>query len=181
MVRIFLAEGFEEVEALTIVDLLRRAGIGIHMVSVTGQTQVSGSHGITVTADELLQEVDFEQTKMIVLPGGMPGTSHLEACGALMEQVDAFYRQGKCISAICAAPSILGHRGYLQGRKACSYPAFEGHLEGAQVTRNPVEVSEHVTTSRGMGTAIALGLAIVERYQGKEAALKLADTIVYGL
>lgn len=179
MIRIFLAEGFEEIEALTIVDLLRRAGIGIQMVSVTGQKQVTGSHGITVAADELLTETDFEQTEMIVLPGGMPGTSNLEACAELMEQLDVFYQQGKCISAICAAPSIFGHRGYLKGRRACSFPSFEGHLEGAEVTREPVAVSEHVTTSRGVGTAMELGLAIIERYQGKEAAEKMAQTIVY--
>lgn len=179
MIRIFLAEGFEEIEALTIVDILRRADIAIRMVSISGQKQVTGSHGITVLADEALDEVDFAQTEMIVLPGGMPGTSNLEACETLMEQLDIFYKEGRCISAICAAPSIFGHRGYLKGRRACSYPSFEGHLEGAQVTRQPVEVSEHVTTSRGMGTAIEMGLAIIARYQGQEAADQMAHTIIY--
>lgn len=116
---------------------------------------------------------------MIVLPGGMPGTKNLEACEPLMEQVDLFYKKGKCISAICAAPSIFGHKGFLKGRNATSYPEFESHLEGAEVSHNSVEISEHVTTSRGLGTAIDFGLAIVERYKGKEEADRIAKAIVY--
>ena len=178
-IAVFLAEGFEEIEALTVVDLCRRAGIGTDMVSVTGERSVGGSHGICVMADKLLAEEDFDSLDMIVLPGGMPGTRNLEACEGLMEQVELFYRAGKAVSAICAAPSILGHRGFLKGRNACSFPDFESHLEGASVSGEPVEVSEHVTTSRGMGTAIDFGLAIVERYQGKEAADDLARKIIY--
>lgn len=179
MVTVFLAEGFEEIEALTVVDLLRRAKIATDMVTIGDNKQVTGSHGITVMADKLLQEVDFEQTKMIVLPGGMPGTTNLEACEALMQQVDRFYEQRKYLGAICAAPSILGHRGYLQGIMACSYPSMESHLKGADITQNPVEVSGHVITSRGMGTAIAFGLALIEVLQGEQAAQEMAQTIVY--
>lgn len=178
-IAVFLANGFEEIEALTVVDLCRRAGIGTDMVSVTGGRAVTGSHGICVTADKLLEEEDFESLDMIVLPGGMPGTKNLEACEKLMEQADLFYREGKAVSAICAAPSVLGHRGFLSGRNACCYPGFESHLAGAKVSGRSVEVSEHVTTSRGMGTAIDFGLAIVERYQGREAAEDLAEKIVY--
>lgn len=179
MVTVFLAEGFEEIEALTVVDLLRRAKIETDMVTIGDNKQVTGSHGITVMADKLLQEVDFEQTKMIVLPGGMPGTTNLEACEALMQQVDRFYEQRKYLGAICAAPSILGHRGYLQGIRACSYPSMESHLKGAEITQNPVEVSGHVITSRGMGAAIAFGLALIEVLQGEQAAQEMAQTIVY--
>lgn len=179
MVTVFLAEGFEEIEALTVVDLLRRAKIATDMVTIGDNKQVTGSHGITVMADKLLQEVDFEQTKMIVLPGGMPGTTNLEACEALIQQVDRFYEQRKYLAAICAAPSILGHRGYLQGIRACSYPSMESHLKGADITQNPVEVSGHVITSRGMGTAIAFGLALIEVLQGEQAAQEMAQTIVY--
>lgn len=178
-IAVFLAEGFEEIEALTVVDLCRRAGIGTDMVSVTGERPVVGSHSICVTADKLLEEEDFDSLDMIVLPGGMPGTKNLEACGKLMEQVELFYRTGKAVSAICAAPSIFGHRGFLRGRNACSYPDFESHLEGAKVSDKPVEVSEHVITSRGMGAAIDFGLAIVERYRGMEAAEDLAQKIIY--
>lgn len=178
-VAIFLAAGFEEIEALTVVDLLRRAGIEISMVSITGDRQVTGSHKIQVTADQLIEEVDFDVVDMIVLPGGMPGTENLEACGQLMGQVEAFHKAGKCISAICAAPSILGHRGMLKGRNACAFPEYESHLEGANVTRNEVEVSEHITTARGMGCTIPFGLAIVERFLGKETAENLGKKVVY--
>lgn len=176
---IFFAQGFEEIEALTVVDLLRRAGIETLMVSVTGEKTVTGSHGISVGMDALLGEVDFDELDMIVLPGGMPGTRGLEACALLMERLEEFNSRGKYISAICAAPSILGHRGMLKGRNACSFPEYESHLEGAKVTGNPVEVSGHIITARGMGCAIDFGLAIVERYQGKEAAEALAAKIVY--
>ena len=176
---VFLATGFEECEALLVVDIARRAGLDLKTVSVTGEKEVTSSHNVTVIADLLLGEVDFKEMDMIVLPGGMPGTKNLEACEPLMEQVEAFYKDGKCISAICAAPSIFGHKGFLKGRNAVSYPEFESHLEGAEVSRNSVEVSEHVTTSRGLGTAIDFGLAIVERYNGKAEADRIAKAIVY--
>lgn len=176
---VFLATGFEECEALLVVDIARRAGLDLKTVSVTGEKEVTSSHNVTIIADLLLGEVDFKEMDMIVLPGGMPGTKNLEACEPLMEQVEAFYKDGKCISAICAAPSIFGHKGFLKGRNAVSYPEFESHLEGAEVFRNSVEVSEHVTTSRGLGTAIDFGLAIVERYKGKAEADRIAEAIVY--
>lgn len=176
---VFLAEGFEECEALLVVDLCRRAGLDLKMVSISEDVQVTSSHGVTVTADLLLSQVNFDEVDMIVLPGGMPGTKNLEACQPLMEQVEAFYHAGKYVSAICAAPSILGHRGFLKGREAVSYPTFESHLEGATVLKETVAVSDHVTTSRGLGTAIDFGLAIVERFLGKEEAEKIATAIVY--
>lgn len=178
-VAIFLATGFEEIEALTVVDLLRRVGIEISMVSITGERLVTSSHSVQVMADQLIGEVDFDALDMLVLPGGMPGTKNLEACKLLMDQVEAFYKAGKSISAICAAPSILGHRGMLKGRNACAFPEYESHLEGATVTQNEVEVSEHIITARGMGCTIAFGLAIVERFLGKEAAENLGKKVIY--
>lgn len=176
---VFLADGMEEIEALTVVDICRRAEIDLTTVSVTKDKKVTGSHKIAVEADAILSEIDFDKVDMIVLPGGMPGTLNLEACEPLMAQVDAFDRQGKYLSAICAAPSIFGHRGMLAGRKACSYPGFESQLEGATVTENPVEVADHFITSRGMGTAIDFSLAIVARMKGQERADALAKAIVY--
>lgn len=178
-IAVFFAEGFEEIEALTVVDLCRRAGIDTQMVSVTGQQSVTGSHKIAVAMDAGFENVDFSQLDMIVLPGGMPGTKNLEAHDGLMAQVDAFYKAGKGVAAICAAPSILGHRGILEGRKACSYPGFEKELEGANVVYDNVAVSDHVITSRGMGCAIDFSLAIIEALSGKEAAEKLAEAIIY--
>lgn len=176
---VFLADGVEEIEALTVVDLCRRAGVELTTVSITGKQEVTSSHKVTVLADELLEQVDFDEVDMIVLPGGMPGTLNLEGCEPLMEQVDKFNAAGRYLSAICAAPSIFGHKGFLKGRKACSFPDFESHLEGAEVTKEPVAVSDHIITSRGMGTAIEFGLAIVARMKGQECADTIASKIVY--
>lgn len=175
----FFGTGYEEVEALAAVDVMRRAGISVDMVSITGEKRVTGSHKVTIEMDALLSEVDFEQVKMLVLPGGMPGTVNLENCAPLMEQLDKFYEQKKGIAAICAAPSILGHRGMLKGRKACCYPSFESHLEGAQVTQNPCEVSEHIITARGMGAAVDFGLAITAYLRDEKTAEKIAEGIIY--
>lgn len=179
-IAVFFAAGYEEIEALTVVDICRRLGLSIDMVSVTGEDIVAGSHGIAVKMDKLITQANFEEYDMLVLPGGMPGTKNLEACEPLMAQIDAFYQAGKYIGAICAAPSIFGHRGILKGRRACSYPSSESQLEGAQVTVGPVEIDGNVVTSRGMGTAIDFGLAIGGLFCGQEKADKLAEGIVYG-
>ena len=177
---IFFAEGYEEIEALTVVDLARRAGLTIDMISVNGDREVTGSHGISVKMDKIFSEADFDGLDMLVLPGGMPGTKNLESCQELMEKLDEFYAsKDKYVAAICAAPSIFGHRGYLKGRRATSFPDFEGHLEGAEVTHGAAEVDGNVITGRGLGCAIPFGLAIVELFLGKNAADALAEKIVY--
>ena len=178
-IAIFFAQGYEEVEALAVVDICRRAGLEVDMVSVTEERLVESSHGVAVQMDKTFAQADFASYDMLLLPGGMPGTKNLEAQGALMEQLDAFYTAGKYIGAICSAPSIFGHRGFLKGRRACSYPTFESHLEGATVTKGPVEIDEHVVTSRGMGTAVELGLAVAGIFCGQEKAEELAKAIVY--
>lgn len=179
-IAVFLAEGFEEIEALTVVDICRRCGLDVEMVSIAEDKKVKGSHGIQVEADSTFAQADFGVYDMLVLPGGMPGTRNLEAHQELMDQVSAFYAAGKYIAAICAAPSIFGHKGILKGRKACSYPGFESHLEGAEVTLGPVEISDHVITSRGMGTAIDFALAIAGVFCGEQKAEEMAQAIVYG-
>lgn len=176
---IFFADGFEEIEALAVVDICRRCGLTIDMVSITEERAVTGSHRIEVKMDKTYSEVNFEEYDMLILPGGSVGTQNLEAHEGLMAQIDAFYEGGKYIGAICAAPSIFGHRGILKGRKACSYPSMESHLEGAQVTAGPVEISDHVVTSRGMGTALDFGLAIAGIFCGEKKAEELAKGIVY--
>ena len=176
---VFFGTGYEEIEALTVVDILRRAEIETIMVSAMDQRHVDGSHHIMIEADMLTREVDFDTVDVIVLPGGMLGTKNLEACEELMAQVDAFAAQGKIVAAICAAPSILGHRGILRGRKACSYPTFESHLEGATVLQEPAVTDGNVITGRGMGAAIPFSLAILEKLKGAEAARQMAETIVY--
>lgn len=178
-IAVFFANGYEEIEALTVVDLTRRAGIETWMVSITEEKNVTGSHGITVSMDKTLKEIDFNEVEMIVLPGGMPGTLNLEACEPLMEKVKEFDKAGKYISAICAAPTVFGHLGLLNGRKACCYPDMEDGLVGAEVTYESTAVSDHILTSRGMGTAIDFGLQIIARFQGREAADEMAKKIVY--
>ncbi len=178
-VAIFLAAGFEEIEALTVVDLLRRVHIETDMVSVGNEGKVVGAHAIEVKTDKLISDMDFSEYDMLVLPGGMPGTLNLEACEPLMKQVDAFYAQGKYVAAICAAPSIFGHRKMLQGRTACCYPGYEKDLEGANVSYEPVCVDGKVITSRGMGCAILFGLKLVEILLGAEVSADLAQKIIY--
>ena len=176
---VFLAEGCEEIEALTVVDIARRAGLEVAMISVSGEKQVKGAHDITFLTDIPAEYIDYDMLDGIVLPGGMPGTLNLEACEPLMEQVKEFDKNGKYISAICAAPTVFGHLGLLNGKKACCYPSMEDGLVGAEVTYEPTAEAEHILTSRGMGTAIDFGLQIIGRFQGKDAADEMAKKIVY--
>lgn len=176
---IFLAEGFEEIEALTVVDLLRRAGIEITTASITGKKEVTGSHAITVMADALIEDIDFDSYDMLILPGGMPGTTNLDNCALLKEQIKKFHDAGRNLAAICAAPTVYGKMGILQGKKACCYPGRETDLLGADIQTTEVTRDGHFLTSRGMGTAIPFGLAIIEQFQGAEAAADMAQKIVF--
>ena len=178
-IAIFFAEGYEEIEALTVVDMCRRAGIQIDMVSVTDSLQVTGAHKIPVIMDKFIADVNFEELDMIVLPGGMPGTRNLEKVPALMKQVKTFFAEGKYIAAICAAPSVFGHLGLLAGKTACCYPGFEEHLTGAAVTENSCETDGNVITSRGMGCAIDFSLKIIEQLLNSEKASEIAEKIIY--
>lgn len=178
-VLIFMAEGHEEIEALTVVDLLRRAGIDICMVSITGDKKVTGSHGITTVCDKLIETVNFDDADMLVLPGGMPGTINLGECELLMDQVHGFNTSKKGLAAICAAPTVFGKAGILRGKKATCYPGMEADLKGADVSTDAVCHDGHIITSRGMGTAIPFALEIIRTFQGDEAAEKLAKSIVY--
>lgn len=178
-IAIFFAEGYEEIEALTVVDLCRRAGIHVEMVSVTDSLQVTGAHGIPVVMDKMLADVEFDVLDMLVLPGGMPGTRNLEQVPLLMEQVKAFAAAGKYIAAICAAPSVFGHLELLAGKNACCYPGFEEELTGANVTYNRCEVDGNIITSRGMGCAIDFSLKIIEKLENDDTASKIGRQIIY--
>lgn len=176
---VFFGTGYEEIEALTVVDLLRRENIDTETVSVMESKTVTGSHQIPVIMDKLIEEVDFSEVDMIVLPGGMPGTKNLEGCSLLMEQVDAFVAEGKPVCAICAAPSILGHRGHLKGREAIAYPGFEDQLAGAKISNRSVVKDGNIITGQGMGAAVEFGLAIVEYWKGQDVRNALAEKIVF--
>ena len=179
-VLVFLAEGFEEIEALTVVDILRRGGVDVSTVSIMDSLTVLSSHKIPIKADKIIDDIDFDSYDMIVLPGGLPGTTNLEACDKLMEAVDRYHKEGKSLSAICAAPSILAHRGMLKGIKACANPAFESHLidGGAILSNDRVCTDGAFITSRAMGTAIDFALAILSRYKGDKAATDIAADII---
>ncbi|WP_394917906.1 DJ-1 family glyoxalase III [uncultured Robinsoniella sp.] len=176
---IFLAEGFEEIEGLTVVDLLRRGKLDITMISMTGVLAVTGSHGICVTADAVFEETDFSDARMYVLPGGMPGTLHLGNHKGLVDLLKEAHAKNGKIAAICAAPSVLGTNGILEGKRAVCYPGFEDKLLGAQVLNDPVAVDGNIITSRGLGTAIEFSLAIISEFLGEEEAQRIAESIIY--
>lgn len=178
-VYVFLAEGFEEIEGLTVVDLLRRAKIETEMVSVMEGKQIKGSHGIKVTADSMFEDVDFSDADILVLPGGMPGTLNLGNHEGLCELLKKHYGEGKNIAAICAAPSVFGQLGFLQGRIATCYPGFESKLEGAICCATKVAVDGNVTTAKGMGAAIDFGLKLIELIAGLEKAQEIREGIIY--
>ncbi len=180
-VGIFLADGFEEIEGLTVVDILRRAGIDISMISINGKKKVTGAHGIAFDTDEDIVQCDPDKLDMLVLPGGMPGTMNLAACEKLTEALKKADQEKRGIAAICAAPSVLGDLGFLKGKKAVCYPGFESRLTGAEVLAVPVVTDGHITTSRGMGTAIAFALELTKRLKDEETAKQVGRSILYNV
>lgn len=176
---IFMADGCEEIEGLTVVDLLRRAKLEIIMISIAEKKEVTGSHGVTFLADALASEVDYSGLDGIVLPGGMPGTLHLGEDETVNRVIREFADEGKLVSAICAAPSVLGAAGILRGKHATCHPGFEEKLLGAVTSEEAVVVDGNIITSRGMGTAIEFGLAIAAQFCGEEAMSQLKKGIVY--
>ena len=178
-VSVFLADGFEEIEGLTVVDLLRRAGVEVTTVSIKDELTIHGAHKIDVQADKLFDEVNYKEEDMVVLPGGMPGTLNLGAHEGVKNVLEQFYGEKKFIGAICAAPSVLGKYGMLEGRKATSYPGFEKELKGAEYVTEPVAVSDFMVTSRGLGTAIDFSLKLIELLVGKEKADEIGRAIIY--
>mgnify|MGYP003269342509 FL=1 len=176
-VNVYLADGFEEVEGLTVVDLLRRAGIETDMVSIMGRKEITGARKIPVLADKLFEEQD--NPDVIVLPGGMPGTLHLKAHEGLADLIRKANKEGKLLAAICAAPTIYGEMGLLEGKNATCYPGMEDKLLGANWQEQPVVVDGSFVTSRGVGTAIAFALTLVTILKDEETAKSLANSIVY--
>lgn len=175
----FLADGLEEVECLAVVDVLRRSGVEVTLVSVTGDRKVTGSHGIELGTDALFDDVDPDVADVLFLPGGMPGTNNLKAHKGLRAAVECANKQGRRIAAICAAPSILGSMGLLKGRTATCYPGFEDHLTGVSYTSQGVVTDGNITTGRGLGFALDMGLELIRLLQGPQQAQKIAAAIQY--
>ena len=163
---VFLAEGFEEIEALAPVDVLRRAGLSVQTVSIMKEQVVAGAHGIPVLADVMFDEVHTEDAEMILLPGGLPGATNLDAHEGLSEMILDFAKAEKPLAAICAAPLVFGNRGLLEGKKATCYPGFETYLQGAEYTAALVEKDGNFITGKGPGAALEFAFAIVEKYCG---------------
>jgi len=161
---IFLAKGFEEIEAVGIIDVLRRGGVDISIISVAGNEHVEGSHGIIIKADYNFYDVDYSKYHMLILPGGMPGASNLGAHEDLCDLIVSFHNEGKWLAAICAGPSIFGKLGILNGQEAICYPGFESYLEGAKISELDVVVSNHFITGKGPGLSLKFGLTILEQF-----------------
>lgn len=176
---ILFAEGYEEVEALTVVDLLRRAKIGCDIVAVKEVDEVTGSHGISVRADKTLSQLEVEQYDGLILPGGLRGVNNLAADERVIDMLRRFAAVGKLTAAICAGPTVLAKAGLLEGRKACCYPGMEDQLTGALACTEAVVADGSIITSRGLGTAIPFALALVAYFQGEAQALALAKAIVF--
>ncbi|MEM7821638.1 MAG: DJ-1/PfpI family protein [Candidatus Aenigmatarchaeota archaeon] len=172
---VVLAEGFEEIEAITVVDVLRRAGIEVDMVGIVG-TMVSGSHGIRVMADKRFGEIKTEGYDGIILPGGDPGYKNLAKTSKILEIIKKMYSEGKIVAAICAAPYVLAKAGILEGKKATIYPGMESELQYPRGEK--VVVDGNVITSQGPGTAMEFALAIVEKLVGKEKAYLLRRQLI---
>lgn len=178
-IAVFFANGFEEVEALTVVDLCRRGGIEVNMVSIDDSLNVVGRTNIEVKTDMLYDEKIVANYDGLILPGGMPGTRNLMAHKGLCAMLWDFNCKGKLVAAICAAPMVLGTLGILKGKKACCYPGMEEYLEGAEVDDGVVSKDGNVITSKGVGTAIAFSLAIIEKLEDKRTADEVKESIVY--
>lgn len=178
-VNVLLADGFEEIEALTVVDLLRRAQIYVGIVSTGDDYQVRGAHGISVQTEDLFDEVDFAETDAIVLPGGMPGTTNLKKHEGVRKVVTEFAENGKVIGAICAAPTVLSDLGVLKGKRITCYPTVESEIQGAVIVKAPVVTDRNIITSRGVGTAIDFALELIAVLVDKERAASIAESIVY--
>ena len=169
MVYIFLADGFEEVEALFPIDILRRGGIDLKTVGVTGKT-VIGSHGIPVVADLTADEAVTDGLQGVILPGGMPGTTNLGQSKTVSEFLDFAQKNGLLIAAVCAAPSVLGQNGLLKGHRAVCYPGFEEKLTGATVGNESVVTDGNIITARGAGCAAEFGFALLTYLTGNHTA-----------
>ena len=178
MVYLFLANGFEEIEALLPLDVLRRGGVEVTTLAVGGADFVCGSHGIRVCADQPEEFFRDSRPEAIILPGGMPGAKNLDASKTVTAALRACATAGGLLCAICAAPMVLGRRGYLAGKEAVCFPGFEGELSGAAISERRVVRDGNVITAAGMGVAMEFGLAILAALRGNEAAEKIRKAIL---
>ena len=177
---LFLALGFEEIEAIATIDVLRRAGLDVKSVSISDDLKVTGAHGISVEADCLYPEVNFTEAEMLILPGGMPGTKNLNAHEGLKAALTQHAKTGKPLAAICAAPMILGQLGLLDGKEATCYPGNEIHLKGAILSEYMIVQDGNIITASGPGVAAEFALQIVEHFLGEEKMEEISKALLLG-
>ena len=175
---VFLADGTEECEALLVVDILRRAKIEVTTASIMGRKDIHSSHGVCVQADALAENVDFDGADLLVLPGGLPGTTHLSDSPLVKKQCLAFAK-GKLLAAICAAPSVLASLGLLDGKPATCHPAFEVKMGKAVLTHESVAVADNIITGQGLGAGIPFALALVKTLVDEKTANGIARAISF--
>lgn len=171
---LFLAEGFEETEALATADVLKRGGIDVNLVSITSNRNVKGAHGFTVVADMTLSEVNPDAVDGVILPGGLPGATNLEASDELNRLIQKVQKKGGLLSAICAAPVVYGKLGLLKDKNVTCYPSFETQFENRAYLKQGVVTDNNIITGRGPAYAFDFGLAILEYVAGKEKAEEVA-------
>lgn len=180
MVYVLLADGFEEIEAISIIDILRRGGVEVGTVSIGTHLQVTGAHHIKVTADALIGEISLDETaEAVVLPGGMPGTTHLDESRDVDRLLHEAVKKDLLVAAVCAAPLVLGKRGFLKGKRATCFPGFEDHLKGAILSENRVEHDGNFITSRSAGTAAYFAFEILKVLKNEAIAAKVKTSMIY--
>ncbi len=170
MIYVHFAEGTEEIEFVTIIDLLRRSSLDAVSVSITGKTKVTGAHGIIIETDTTFEEANYDDCDMIVLPGGMPGTLHMAEHSGLTDMIKSFNEKGRSLAAICAAPMVFAGCGILSGKKAVIYPGMEEYLGDAEVSDKRVQTDGNIITSQGPGTAMEFALEIIRTVKGSAAS-----------
>lgn len=179
MTYIFFAEGFEEIEALAQVDILRRAGLNVTTVSVTGKKNVTGAHGVKVEADERFNDVDFSDATAFVLPGGLPGATNLAAHSGLCELLQYGANNDCVLAAICASPLVFGRLGLLNNKRATIYPGMEAELRQSVITHALVEKDGKIITGKGPAASFAFAYAIVDALKGRGASNDIAKGMLY--
>lgn len=178
MIALYLATGFEELEVITIYTVLKRGGVDVKLISITDKLEVMGARGATLTANQNINDVNYEECEMIILPGGALGANNLLDNVTVQEKLTDFNKKSKWIGAICAAPYVLGELNILEGKQATSYPGFESHLKGALLSENKVVVSENIVTSRGPGTALEFSFAILTIFKGQGETDKIKEQML---
>lgn len=178
MLHLFLADGFEEIEALSTIDILRRCNLEVQTVSITGKRLIHGAHNIPIMVDSLFRYSGVSESECIILPGGMPGAKNLLAYEGLRKALVNHNRAGRLIAAICAAPMVLGQLNILEGKNATCYPGFEKYLNGANISEALVEEDDNIITGRGPASAVPFAFAIAQRFVPQEVAKKVAEDML---